>query len=164
MYESPTVTTLGVPAPGPSACAPGTPTTANSAEIPTTTMRRRRRGAKCSISPPRSERSLKPLRLREPNRPRIARKEDLSRSAGTRQDHPDRVTARAGAPHTVTDCGHPGRVKPRSGAEPDGVHPRVPHHPRVAGRGVPGDHADRELPRVAPRRRRCAAARAALVA
>ena len=33
------------------------------------------------------------------------------------------------------------------GAQPDGVHARLPHHPGLAWRGVPGDHADRELHR-----------------
>ena len=49
------------------------------------------------------------------------------------------------------------------GAQPDGVHARLPHHPGVAWRGVPGDDADRQLPRPAPRRRGRAAARPALV-
>ena len=50
-----------------------------------------------------------------------------------------------------------------AGAEPDGVHAGVPHRPRLARRGLPGDDADRQLHRAAPRRRRRAAARAALV-
>src|SRR4051794_7375886 len=57
----------------------------------------------------------------------------------------------------------PAGLESRGGAEPDGIHARVPHHPRVAGRRVPGDHADRELPRSAPWRRRRAATRPALV-
>ena len=39
------------------------------------------------------------------------------------------------------------------GAEPDGVHAGVPHHPRVDGCGLPGDDADRQLQGPAPQRR-----------
>ena len=46
------------------------------------------------------------------------------------------------------------------GAEPDGVHARVPHHPRVDRRRLPGADADRQLPRPAQERPRRDAARA----
>ncbi len=59
---------------------------------------------------------------------------------------------------------HPRRVlRAASGAEPDGVHARLPHHPRLHGRGLPGDDADRQLHRAEEGRRGGARARQALV-
>ena len=49
------------------------------------------------------------------------------------------------------------------GAEPDGVHARLPHHPGFARRRLPGDHADRQLPRPAQGRPGCPAAGPAMV-
>ena len=64
------------------------------------------------------------------------------RSTGTRTWRPN-----ASPPPRRDGARHPVGVDPRRGAEPDGVHARVPHHPGVAGRGPPGDHADRQPPR-----------------
>ena len=58
---------------------------------------------------------------------------------------------------------HDPRVEPRGGAEPDGVHAGVPHHPRVARRCAAGADADRELPGPAARRPGCDRPREALV-
>ena len=49
------------------------------------------------------------------------------------------------------------------GARPDGVHPRLSHHPRAARRVVGVHGPDRQLPRDQARRHRCAATGPALV-
>src|SRR5205823_5613111 len=55
------------------------------------------------------------------------------------------------------------RVESRCGAEPDGLHAGVPHHPGVARCSATRVDVDRELPGPAARRYGCSEAGAALV-
>ena len=106
------------------------------------------------LRPPRTA-GARPLGRRPDRLGRMRRRRGPS---ADRAVGPDDGRERAGAWRPRRDVEPRRRCCPglaaRAGAEPDGVHAGLPHHPGVARRGVPGDHADRQLPRPAPRRRR----------
>ena len=89
-------------------------------------------------------------------RPRRGRGDRLERRRATEPDRRGGLEVARG-PELAAVLGA------RAGAQPDGVHPRVPHHPGVPRRRLPGDDADRQLPGIAHATTRSRSAGAALV-